>query len=224
MSSLDNINNRPIQPDPRNDPELGASTSAVSEQNTEIDFTQAVSKIKDLMELDPHTVETLLANLSATNPHRPDMAFGKQPDVAAIDQHNQTQSAAVPPAEAKIAGSYGGHLAHINSVFAEHDAKLGQIFDALALSRSGRKPELFNQGADYERLMAFNRQVEAHRLQTLTLLPETLPSNTGQPLKELMPEFAERLVQYDREFKLLYAAVEKEQQQAKIAAKARRDM
>ena len=103
---------------------------------------------------------------------------------------------------------------------AEYDTRLQQVFDAMALSRSGRKPELNNMGVEYERLMTFVRQTEYHLTQAIKLIPESLPENTGHTINQLMPEFSAALIQYDNDFRHIFTLLEGELQKAEIARKS----
>ncbi|MFK0569622.1 hypothetical protein [Endozoicomonas sp.] len=219
-SQLEQINNRPVQPDPLKDPELGPSVQAATEDNVETDFTTTLVKLPKMLEMDFNKVENLLVNLSATNPFRPDMAMGKQPEVATIDASRSVQSAPVAPVGATAAGSYISNLRHIEVVLTEYDSRIQQVFDQLALSRSGRKPDLFNIGIEYERLMTFVRQTEYHMNQVVRQIPETLPENTGQPIAKLMPEFTQSLIRYDSEFQQIFGVLQHELRQAEIARKS----
>ena len=98
--------------------------------------------------------------------------------------------------------------------------KLQQVFDQMELSRSGRKPDLYNHGVEYEKLMTIVNQAQTRLHQLEPLLPETLPDNTGYSLKELMPEFSEALKQYDASFQQMLATVQEEIRQSKLAAKS----
>lgn len=221
MSSLtEQINNRPAQPDPLKDPEIGPSVQATVEDKVETSFTNTLVELPKMLEMDFNKVENLLVNLSATNPFRPDMAMGKQPEIAAIDASRDVQSAPVAPVGATASGSYVSNLKHINVVLTEYDSRIQQVFDQLALSRSGRKPDLFNLGIEYERVLTFTRQTETHMLQMLRLIPETLPDNTGQPITKLIPEFTESLVRYDSEFQQIFGVLQHELKQAEIASKS----
>ncbi len=218
-SSMDQINNRPTQPNPLKDPEYGPSVQATSEDNNETNFTSLVNELPKMLEMDFDKVENLLANLAATNPYRPDTALGKQPDVSAIDASRDTQSAPTAPVGA-VDATHMASLRQVNESMSRYDTKLQQVFDVMALSRSGRKPELNNMGVEYERLMTFVRQTEYHLAQTIKLIPESLPENTGHPVNQLMPEFSHALVQYDNEFQHIFALLERELQQAEIARKS----
>ena len=216
-SSIDHLNNRASQPDPLKDPELGPSLEATVKENDEQTFTNTLSELPKMLELDFNKVENLMVNLSATNPFRPDMVFGKQAGIAAIDASEDVQFAPVAPVGPTATGSYLDNLRQVNHTLASYDARLQQVFDAMALSRSARKPELANMGVEYERLMTFTRQTSYHFQQTIKLIPETLPENVNTPIAQLMPEFSEKLIQADNEFQLIYRTVQLELKQAEIA-------
>lgn len=218
-SLTDQINNRPVQPDPIKDPEIGPSVQAAAEDKVETSYTNKLTELPKMLEMDFDSVENLLANLAATNPFRPDMAFGKQPEIAVIDASNSVQSAPVAPVGAVVDASHVSKLRQVNAALAEYDVRLQQVFDEMALSRSGRKPELHNMGVEYERLMTFVRQTEYHLTQAIKLIPETLPENTGQPMAQLMPEFSQSLVRYDSEFQQIFGVIQQELKQAEIASK-----
>ncbi len=219
-SLTEQINNRPAQPDPLIDPEIGSSVQAVAEDKAETSFTNTLTELPKMLEMDFNKVENLLANLAATNPFRPDMALGKQPEVAAIDASANVQSAPVAPVGAAVDASHVSKLRQVNAALAEYDVRLQQVFDEMALSRSGRKPDPRGIGIEYERLMTFVRQTEYHLTQTIKLIPETLPENTGQPIAQLMPEFTQSLVRYDSEFQQIFGVIQHELKQAEIARKS----
>ncbi|WP_419833230.1 hypothetical protein [Endozoicomonas atrinae] len=219
-SLTDQINNRPVQPDPTKDPEIGPSVQAAAEDKVEASFTSKLTELPKMLEMDFNKVENLLANLAATNPFRPDMALGKQPEVAAIDASNNVQSAPVAPVGAAVDASHVSKLRQVNDTLAAYDVRLQQVFDEMALSRSGRKPDPRGIGIEYERLMTFVRQTEYHLTQAIKLIPESLPENTGQPIAQLMPEFTQSLVRYDSEFQQIFGVIQHELKQAEIASRA----
>ncbi|MBO9481972.1 MULTISPECIES: hypothetical protein [Gammaproteobacteria] len=218
-SLTDQINNRPFQPDPVKDPQIGPSVQAAAEDKVETSYTNQLTELPKMLEMDFDKVENLLANLSAANPFRPDMALGKQPEVAVIDASNSVQEAPVAPVGAAVDASQVSQLKQVNAALAEYDVRLQQVFDAMALSRSGVKPDLQNMGTEYERLMTFVRQTEYHLTQAIKLIPETLPENTGESMAQLMPEFSQSLVRYDSEFQQIFGAIQHELKQAEIASK-----
>ena len=220
MSSLtDQIKNRPMQPDPIKDPEFGPSVQAAAQSNNETDYTSLVNELPKMLEMDFNKLENLLTNLAATNPFRPDMALGKQPELSVIDASQDSQSGPVTPVGA-VDASHVANLRQVNNAMAQYDTRLQQVFDAMALSRSGRKPELSNMGIEYERLMTFVRQTEYHLTQAIKLIPESLPENTGQSISQLMPEFSSALIQYDNDFRHIFTLLEGELQKAEIARKS----
>ncbi|WP_257265984.1 hypothetical protein [Endozoicomonas sp. ONNA2] len=218
-SLTDQINNRPFQPDPIKDPQIGPSVQADTEAKEETSYTSQLAEIPKMLEMDFDKVENVLANLAATNPFRPDTAFGKQPEVAVIDASDSVQSAPVAPVGAATAASQVSQLRQVNTALAEYDGRLQQVFDAMALSRSGSKPEPHNMGTEYESLMTFVRQTEYHLTKAIKQIPETLPENTGESMAQLMPEFSQSLVRYDSEFQQIYGAIQHELKQAEIASK-----
>ena len=219
-SLTEQINNRPAQPDPLLDPEIGASVQASAEAKVEASFANTLVELPKMLEMDFNKVENLLTNLAATNPFRPDMALGKQPEIAAIDASSSVQSASVSPVGATVDASHVSKLRQVNAALAEYDVRLQQVFDEMALSRSGRKPDPRGIGIEYERLMTFVRQTEYHLTQAIKLIPETLPENTGQPIAQLMPEFTQSLVRYDSEFQQIFGVIQHELKQAEIAKKS----
>lgn len=215
--SLEEINNRPVKPNPFQDPELAPSTQEVVEQKVEVNFTEARSHMEEMLQMNYGVVHELLGQIAAINPFRPDSALGKQPEIAATEASKSVQSAPVAPVGKASASAYMAGLQHINDALTNHDMKLQQVFDQLALSRSGRKPDLFNHGVEYERLMSFIHQAEVRLHHLESLVPETLPENTGLSLKALMPEFSEGIRQYDAGFQQLLMAVREKIDQAEKA-------
>lgn len=220
LSPTEQINHRPVQPDPLKDPEIGPSVQAAAEDKEEVSFTNTLAELPKMLEMDFNKVENLLVNLAATNPFRPDTALGKQPEVAAIDASNDVQSAPVAPVGTAADASYVSNLKQVNAALAEYDVRLQQVFDTMALSRSGRKPDPQNMGIEYERLMTFTRQTEYRLNQTIQLIPETLPENTGEPIARLMPEFSHSLARYDSDFQQIFGMLQHELKQAEIARKS----
>ena len=202
------------------DPEVGPSIQADVEDKSERDYNDTLVALPKMLEMDFNKVENLLANIAATNPFRPDAAFGKQPDVAAIDASSDLQSTPVAPVEGGADGSYVHKLKEVNNMLAGYDIKLQQASMKLPLSRSGPKPDLYNIGIEYEQLMTFVRQTEYHMSETIKLIPETLPENTGEPIAKLMPEFSLSLAKFDIEFQQIYDAVQHEIEQAELALKS----
>lgn len=212
---LENINDRPKQPNPLMDRELAPGTEDSVEAETQTTFNHARSYMEEMLEMNYGVIHELLGQIVAISPFRPDIAQGKQPDVAAKDTSDEINSAPVAPVGKASASAYIAGLQHVSSLLSDHDMKLQQVFDQLALSRSGRKPDLFNHGVEYEKLMLMVRQAETRLHQLGHDLPESLPENTGYSLKALMPEFTEGLIHYDASFQHLLAAVLEDIQKAK---------
>ena len=219
---LENINDRPVQPNPLIDREVAPGTEDMVEVETQTTFDNARSYMEEMLEMNYGVIHELLGQIAAINPFRLDMVQGKQPNVAAIDASNETQSAPIAPVGKASASAYIAGLQHVSDVLSNHDMKLQQVFDQLALSRSGRKPDLFNHGVEYEKLMTMVHQAETRLHQMNSYLPETLPENTGLSLRALMPEFSEGLNPYDASFKHILAAVQEEIRQTKQTAKETR--
>ena len=207
---LDNVNDRPAQPDPHIDRELAPGADDVVETEVQVSFENARSNMEEMLQMNYGVIHELLGQIAAINPFRPDSAQGKQPGVAAIDASDASQSAPVAPVGKASASAYIAGLQHVNDALANHDMKLQQVFDQLALSRSGRKPDLQNHGVEYEKLMTIIHQAETRLHQLLPLFPETLPNNTGNTLRELMPEFSDGLKQYDASFQQILGTVQEE--------------
>ncbi|WP_299728741.1 hypothetical protein [uncultured Endozoicomonas sp.] len=218
-SVQETMNERSYQPEALKDPEFGVSAEVKTDSNNELGVNEKLEKLMKMMEVDFNKVENHLVNLAATHLNRPDMAFGKQADIAIIDNVREVQAAPVAPVSKTAASGYANDLRHVNTALAVHDAKLQQIFDLLALSRAGRKPDMFNPAVEYDRLLSFFRQTEMHWINLTRILPESLPDNTEVPITELIPEFTDKLLRYDSEFGLLHEAIEKELKQAELAVK-----
>ena len=213
--ALDNVNDRPVQPDPLIDRELAPGTEDVVEEQVKTDFESARSYMEDMLQMNYGIIHELLGQIAAINPFRPDAALAKQPDIAAIDASNEAQAAPVAPVGKSSAAAYIAGLKHVNDALGNHDMKLQQVFDQMALSRSGRKPDLHNHGAEYGKIMTIVNQAQTRLQQLETMLPESLPENTGVSLRELMPEFAEALLQYDAGFQQMLATIQEEIRQSK---------
>lgn len=211
---LDNVNDRPVQPDPLIDREVAPGAEDIVEEQVEVTFENARSHMEEMLQMNYGILHELLGQIAAINPFRPDAALAKQPDIAAIDASNEAQAAPVAPVGKSGAAAYIAGLHHVNNMLGNHDMKLQQVFDQMALSRSGRKPDLYNHGIEYEKLMTIVNQAQT-RLQHLeTMLPESLPEQTGLSLKELMPEFSEALMQYDASFQQILAMIQAEIRQS----------
>lgn len=212
---LDNINDRPVQPNPLIDRELAPGAEDVTETQVQVDFENARSHMEEMLQMNYGVIHELLGQIGAINPFRPDSAQGKQPDVAAVDASDSVQSAPVAPVGKASASAYIAGLQHINDALANHDMEIQQVFDQLALSRSGRKPDLINQGIEYEQLLSIVRQTEYRLSELKAELPETLPNNSSYSLQELLPEFSENLKHYHASFNQLQAMVQELIRQAK---------
>ena len=219
---LENINDRPVQPNPHIDREVSPGAEDKVEVENQITFDNARSYMEEMLEMNYGVINELMGQIAAINPFRLDMVQGKQPEVAAIDASNDAKSAPIPPVGKASASAYMAGLQHVSDILSNHDMKLQQVFDQMELSRSGRKPDLFNHGVEYEKIMTMVNQATTRLHQLDSHLPETLPENTGLSLKELMPEFTEGLNQYDASFRHLLAAVQEEMRQAKQGTKVTR--
>ena len=217
---LDNINDRPVQPNPLIDREVAPGTEDLAEVETQTTFENSRSYMEEMLEMNYGVIQELLGQIAAINPFRLDMVQGKQPDIAAAEIGDDIKSAPVAPVGKSSAAAYINGLQQVNNVFSNHDMKLQQVFDQMALSRSGRKPDLYNHGVEYNKLLTMVRQAEMRLHQLDSYLPETLPKHTGQTLQDLMPEFTQALYQYDASLQLMFASVLEEIQQSKIRAKA----
>lgn len=208
VMGLDSINNRPAQPNPLLDREVAPGAEDIVEEQIEVSFEDARSNMEAMLQMNYGVIHELLGQIAAVSPFRSDSAHGKQPDAAAIDASNDVQSAPVAPVGKSAAAAYNAGLQHVNSALGNHDMQLQKVFDQMALSRSGRKPDLHNHGIEYEQLMTIVNQAQTRLNQLEKMLPESLPGNTGQSLRELMPEFSEALLQYDASFQQIQAMIQ----------------
>ncbi|MGI9273411.1 MAG: hypothetical protein ACR2PT_00950 [Endozoicomonas sp.] len=206
--AVENINDRPrpIQPDPRQDTEIAPGAADMTEEKVEITFESVRSDLEEMLQFNYGVVGELLGQIAAVNPFRADMAQGKQPVVAAQEAADAPNAEAVAPVGSPSASSYTSGLKQVESLLANHDIQLQQMFDALALSRSGRKPDMQNHGLEYDRLQSMVNQSQERMHQTLNQLPETLPNSSG-PLNSLLPEFSDKLQQYDSGFRQLLGEI-----------------
>lgn len=218
---LENINDRPIQPDPMIDREVAPGTEDTVEEQVEIDFEGARSNMEEMLQMNYGVIHELLGQIAAINPFRPDAALAKQPDIAAIDASKEAQATPVAPVGKSSASAYIAGLQYVNDALGNHDMKLQQVFDRMELSRSGRKPDLHNHGVEYNQLMSIVNQAQTRLYQLETMLPESLPENSGLSLRELMPEFGDALQQYDASFQQMLGLVQEEIRQSKLAAKSK---
>ena len=208
--SIDNINDRPKPVDPRQDPLVAPSQQDQVDQEIETTFESLRSDLEDMLQFNFAVIKELLGQIGAINPFRPDSAFGKQPDVAAIDATNDNQSAAIAPVGAASAEAYVAGLQHIEAGMGAQDLKMQALYDKMALSRSGRKPDLTNQASEFERLKSVVIQAEGRMNQTLAQLPESLPNIRGESVTSLMPEFIDALNGFDDSFRHALEAVRHE--------------
>ena len=156
----DNINDRPVQPDPLMDRHVAPGVEDIVEEQVGISFESARSNMEDMLQMNYGVIHELLGQIAAISPFRPDSAYTKQPDVAAADASNDVQSAPVAPVGKSAAAAYISGLQQVNSALGNHDMQLQKVFDQMALSRSGRKPDLHNHGVEYEKLMTIINQAQ----------------------------------------------------------------
>ena len=206
--AVENINDRPrpVQPDPKQDTEIAPGTADMTEEKVKVSFESVRSDLEEMLQFNYGVVGELLGQIAAVNPFRADMALGKQPVVAAQEAADAPNSETVAPVGSPSASAYSSGLKQVESLLANHDIELQQVFDSLALSRSGRKPDMQNHGLEYDRLQSMVNQSEERMNQTLNQLPETLPESSA-PLKSLLPEFSDKLQQYDSGFRQLLGEV-----------------
>ena len=208
--SIDSINDRPKPVDPQQDPQVAPGQLDQVEQEIETTFESLRSDLEEMLQFNFAVIKELLGQIGAINPFRPDSAFGKQPDVATIDAANDQNSAAIAPVGAASAEAYVAGLQHIEGRMGAQDLKMQALYDKMALSRSGHKPELTNQGSEFERLKTIMIQAEGRMNQALAQLPETLPETTGSSVTSLMPEFVDALNSFDNSFRHALEAVRHE--------------
>ncbi|MRI33474.1 hypothetical protein EOPP23_10805 [Endozoicomonas sp. OPT23] len=199
--SIEDINNRPQRPETGLDPELGRSTQDSSEQEVDITFEELRSYVEEMLQFNYGSVHELMAQVAAVAPVRPDTYQGKQPDVAAIDAVNQNNTQGIAPVEATGSVEASNKLRLVEGMMGEQDLQLQQIFDALALSRAGRKPDPDSLGIEYERLTSIMIQAEGRKNQILSQLPETLPHYTQHTAQQQLPELITSLQKYDASFR-----------------------
>ena len=199
--SIEDINNRPQKPETGLDPEVGLSTQDASEQEVEITFEELRSYVEEMLQFNYGAVHELMAQIAAVAPVRPDTFQGKQPDVAAIDAVNQANTQGIAPVGAAGSSEFSDKLRMVEGMMGDHDLELQQLFDMLALSRSGRKPDPDSLGLEYERLMSIIIQAEGRKNQALSQMPETMPHYSPQSSHEQLPEFISSLQRYDASFR-----------------------
>ncbi|KEQ19125.1 hypothetical protein [Endozoicomonas numazuensis] len=209
--AIEDINNRPVQPSSvKQDPELGVSGEQQVEEEVESTFEDLKSNMEEMLQFNYAIIHELLGQIAAISPYRADMAQGKQPEVAAIEASDSAKATPVAPVGEASASAYLAGLQHIEGMMGNHDIKLQEMFDKLALSRSGRKSDLKNQGLEFERLKSIIIQAEGRMNQTLSQMPETLPEHTGRMMKDMLPEFIEKLQKYDGSFREALTEVREE--------------
>ncbi|WP_252178564.1 hypothetical protein [Endozoicomonas sp. 4G] len=209
--TIENINNRPIPPSaPRQDPELGLSSEQQVEEAVTFTFEDLKSHMEEMLQFNYAIVHELLGQIAAISPYRADMAQGKQPEVASREASDAVKATPVAPVGEASAAAYLAGLQHIEGMMGNHDLKLQEMLDQLALSRSGRKASLGNQGLEFERLKSIIIQAEGRMNQVLSQIPETLPEHPGQMLREMLPEMIEKLQQYDGSFREALTEVREE--------------
>jgi hypothetical protein len=208
--SIEDINQKPIPPAPRQDPERSVSSQQVTEEEVETTIEDLQSHMEEMLQFNYAVVHELLGQIAAISPYRPDMALGKQPDIAATEASDAAKSIPIAPVGEASASAYKAGLQHVEGMMGDQDLKLQQMFDMLALSRSGRKPDMENQGLEYERLKSIIIQAEGRMHQMQSQLPETLPEGFANQLREMLPEFIDKLQQYDGSFREALSEVRKE--------------
>lgn len=207
--AIEDINNRPTPSSPKQDPELAPSSQQTTEVEVKTTFQSLKSHMEDMLQFNYNVVQELLGQIAAVSPHRLDMVQGKQPEVASIEASQDTNATPVAPVGKASAKAYEAGLQHIDNQMGEHDMKLQQMYDMLALSRSGRKEDPHNHGLEFDQLKSVMNQAESRMYQMQSTLPETLP-DTSAPLREMLPEFVDKLQQYDGSFRQARGMVRQE--------------
>lgn len=209
--AIEDINNRPMTPSaPRQDPELGLSGEQQVEEQVSFTFKDLKSNMEEMLQFNYAIIHELLGQIAAISPYRADMAQGKQPEVASKDASDAVKATPVAPVGEASASAYLAGLQHIEGMMGNHDIKLQAMLDKLALSRSGRKTDLENQGLEFERLKSIIIQAEGRMNQVLSQMPETLPEHPDHLLKDMLPEMIEKLQQYDGSFREALTEVREE--------------
>ncbi|WP_257280227.1 MULTISPECIES: hypothetical protein [unclassified Endozoicomonas] len=209
--AIEDINNRPTPPSaPRQDPELGLSAQQQVEEEVKLTFKDLKSHMEEMLQFNYTIIHELLGQIAAISPYRADMTQGKQPEVALIEASDAVRATPVAPVGEASAAAYLAGLQHIEGMMGNHDIKLQAMLDKLALSRSGRKTDLENQGLEFERLKSIIIQAEGRMNQILSQMPETLPEHPGLVLKDMLPEVIEKLQQYDGSFREALTKVREE--------------
>ncbi|WOG26745.1 hypothetical protein [Endozoicomonas sp. 8E] len=209
--AIEDINNRPTPlSSPRQDPELGLSSEQQVEEEVKFTFQDLKSHMEEMLQFNYAIIHELLGQIAAISPYRADMAQGKQPGVASAEASDAVKATPVAPVGKASASAYLAGLQHIEGMLGNHDIKLQEMLDKLALSRSGRKVSLESQGLEFERLKSIIIQAEGRMNQVLSQMPETLPEHPGRMLKGMLPEVIEKLQQYDGSFREALTEVREE--------------
>ena len=216
--SIENINDRPKPADPGQDTQVAPGLQDKVEEKLTETFASARSQFEEMLQFNFGVIKELLDTIAAIHPHRPDMALGKQPELAAIDADNETKQVAVAPVGDSSSENVVKGLKQVEGMMASQDIKLQELYDQLTLSRSGRKPDLSNQGREFERLKSIIIQAEGRMNQALSSLPETLPDIPGETTTSMMPEFIDALNGFDDSFRTALEAVRHEIELSRQAA------
>ncbi|UYM17404.1 hypothetical protein [Endozoicomonas euniceicola] len=208
--SIENISDRPKPAEPGQDTQVALGLQDKVEEDIAQTFASARSQFEDMLQFNFGVIKELLDNIAAIHPHRPDMALGKQPELAAIDANNETKQVAVAPVGDSSSENVVKGLKQVEGMMSAQDIKLQELYDKLTLSRSGRKPDLSNQGREFERLKSIIIQTEGRMNQALSSLPETLPTIPGETITSIMPEFVDALNGFDDSFRTALEAVRHE--------------
>ncbi|MET4693208.1 hypothetical protein [Endozoicomonas lisbonensis] len=216
--SIENINDRPKPADPGQDTQVAPGLQDKVEEELTQTFASARSQFEEMLQFNFGVIKELLDTIAAIHPHRPDMALGKQPELAAIDADNETKQVAVAPVGNSSSENVVKGLKQVEGMMVSQDIKLQELYDQLTLSRSGRKPDLSNQGREFERLKSIIIQAEGRMNQALSSLPETLPDISGETITSMMPEFIDALNGFDDSFRTALEAVRHEIELARQAA------
>ncbi|MCW7554319.1 hypothetical protein NX722_17175 [Endozoicomonas gorgoniicola] len=215
--SIENINDRPKPADPRQDTQVAPGLQDKVEEKLTQTFASARSQFEEMLQFNFGVIKELLDTIAAIHPHRPDMALGKQPELAAIEADNETKQVAVAPVGDSSSENVVKGLKQVEGMMASQDIKLQELYDQLTLSRSGRKPDLSNQGREFERLKSIIIQAEGRMNQALSSMPETLPDIPGETVTSMMPEFIDALNGFDDSFRTALEAVRHEIELARQA-------
>ena len=207
---IDNVNDRPKPVDPKQDSQIAPGQQDQVEEEVAQTFESARGGLEEMLQFNFGVIKELLDHIAAIHPHRPDTALGKQPELVAIDADNESKLAAVAPVGGTGSESVVGNLRQIEGMMGAQDIKMQELYDKLALSRSGRKPDLTNLGREFERLKSIIIQTEGRMNQALSRLPETLPDIPGETITSLMPEFFEALNGFDDSFQVALEAIRHE--------------